>query len=481
MKTNIFFRTAALIAALSSLSGCANPEVELQKGIEIQIRPSSILSGFTAYRSSNFEMRADSHLRITCLLYDNNGKLAYKEQTLLGNFNQDITFHTTLNEGTYTIVALATCIQGTLASPSEEAYSISGTESLSQLRIEQTDDANAGYSYYSTWSIMGYASQTSSFGDSIINMNLKPATALVYLYWQDIHSHDNDGVSSVYGKYSAKASDYWGKNNYSWTITIEKDGSSSTDVIVKDFSPALYINGFTSEKGYNTYKGKISGNTLTIAKGQATGYTDSDGSALLYGGEENGEMVTFKDIVLRIDNGKLTTTNMFGTCVPGGGGWYELFNSGVEFTKELSVGSGGIDQYLIIYHSNDIMSFDDNGSPIYSTSLSSTDNYGHGISPANHNAYNYVYGMHNLFPGSSMNLFARTFSGNDRADYSKQTFTLVSGHQYVFSLDCATFKLTPYEGVLGTRASASGGEFDPIDGLSVSSYKQIDFSQKQFK
>lgn len=137
MKTNIFIHTAVIFAALSCLFGCTNPEIEIRKGIEIQIRPSTILSGFTPLKSDNFEMRSDSHLRITCLIYDGNGKLAYQEQTLLGNFNQDITFHTTLNEGTYTVVALATCIQGTLSSPTDEAYSISGTESLEQLRIEQ--------------------------------------------------------------------------------------------------------------------------------------------------------------------------------------------------------------------------------------------------------------------------------------------------------------------------------------------------------
>lgn len=455
MKTNIYFRTVALIAALSCLFGCTNPEIEIRKGVEIQIHPSTILSGFTAFESEHLEMLDDSYLRITCLLYDRNGNLAYQDQARVGDFGQDVTFRTTLDEknGNYTIIALATCIQGTLSSPTYEAYTISNTQSLNQLRIKQV----YSHSFSSTWSIMGYASKSVSFDDAVVRLNMKPATSLVYLLWQDLHAHDNDGASAdIYGSYSAKASDYWGKHNYSWTITIEKDGSSSTDVIVKDFSPALYVNGFTSDKGYNTYKGKISGNTLTIAKGQATGYTDSDGSALLYGGEENGEMVTFKDIILRIGNGKLTTTNMFGTCVPGSSGWYELFNPGVVFTKKSSSSeksSTGIDTYRFYYHSNDIMSFDDYGSPIYSTSLASANYYYAGISPADYTESKNVYSMRNLFPESSMKLFARAYSGNTYTDYSEQTFTLVSGHQYVFSLDCESFKLKPYEGILGTKSS----------------------------
>lgn len=480
MKTNIYFRTAAVLAAFSCLFGCTNPEIELHKSLEIQLHPSTILSAFTAYKSENFKMRDDSHLRITCLIYDRNGNLAYNEQTLLDSFDQDISFRTTLDEnnGNYTIIALATCIQGTLSSPSDEAYSILGTESLNQLRVELTN--TDGYSYYSTWSVMGYASQPVSSDDSVISLNMKPATSLVYMRWQDIHAHDNDGSSTgIYGRYSANATDYWGDNIYSWTMTVEKDGNSSTDVIIKDLSPFLYGKGFTSDNGCNIFKGKISGNSLTIAQGQETGCSVDEVPILLYGMESN----KVSDISLRIDNGKLTTTTMFGTYAKGesDGGWYDLFNSGVVFTKESSTtkdSSVGIDAYGIIYHSNDIMRFSDNGSPIYSTSLSSIENNGAWLTPADETSSNNIYAMHNLFPGSSINLFARTLSGNTRADYSNQTFTLVSGHQYVFDFDCSAFKLTPYEGVLGTRASSV--EFEPIDG-DLCSFKHIDFSQMQFK
>lgn len=454
MKTNIFIHTAVIFAALSCLFGCTNPEIEIRKGIEIQIRPSTILSGFTPLKSDNFEMRSDSHLRITCLIYDGNGKLAYQEQTLLGNFNQDITFHTTLNEGTYTVVALATCIQGTLSSPTDEAYSISGTESLEQLRIEQ--QAKSGFSNTSVWSVMGYASQAVSFDDSQVILNMKPATSLVYMYWQGIHAHDSDATTVVYSKYSAKATDYWGNNEYSWTITIEKDGNNSTDVIVKDLSPYLYKKGFTSDEGCNIFKGKIKGNTLTIAKGQETGVSVDKVPIRLYG-LENDDIT---DIYFRIDKGKLVTTTAFGVYISGDNhGWYDFFNPDVVFTKESPAdivftngSSVGIDSYGIIYHSNDIMKFDDNGLPIYSTSLSSTENNGAWVSPEDYTSTN-VYGVYNLFPGKSIGLFARTFSGNTRTDYSEQTFTLNSGHQYVFDFDCAAFKLTPYEGILGTRAS----------------------------
>lgn len=468
MKTNIFFRTVAIIATLTCIFGCTNPEVKVQKSIVIVVRPSTILSDFTAINSDDFEMYSNSYLRITCLIYDKNGNRTYANESLLDNFNKNVIFRPALDEESYTVVVLATCILGTLSSPTYEAYSISGTESLEQLRVEQV----TGHSFYSTWSMMGYATQTISFDDSTVDLNLKPATALVNLRWQNIHAHDNDGF--IYGKYSAKARDYWGKNEYSWTISVEKDGSSSTDVIVKDLSPFLYGKGFTSDNGCNIFKGKISGNILTIAQGQKTGCSVDEMPILLYGMGSN----KLSDISLRIDNGKLTTTTMFGTYVQdeSNGGWYELFNPGVEFTKDSSV---GIDEYYIIYHPNNVLQFTYDGTPQYSSSLSASENRGEQVSPAKNTSSTNIYSVHNLFPGSSIKLFARTYSGNTATDYSNQTFTLVSGHQYVFDFDCSAFKLTPYEGVLGTRASSV--EFEPIDGDSLCPFKHIDFSQMQFK
>jgi len=477
MKTNIFFRTAAVMAALSCLFGCANPEIELHKSIEIQLHPSTILSDFTAYKSENFEMFEGAKLRITCLLYDRDGNLAYQEETLLDNFDQDVSFRTTLDEkdGHYTIIALASCIYGTLSSPTNEAYSISGRESLEQLRVEQTK--TDGYSYYSTWSVMGYASQSVSSDDSVVKLNMKPATSLVYLRWQNIHAQDSY-VESLAGTFYAEATDYWGENNYSWTITIEKDGNSSTDVIVKDLSPLFYKYNYTSSKGYNTYKGKLNGSTLTIPKGQAVGCsTDDGGSVILQGGYNKDTKINFEDIVLNVNPNEriLTTANMFGTC--DNEGWYELFNPGVVFTMKTGLirVCEGIDAYGIIYHSNDIMRFTDDGSPVYSTSLSSNENNGAWVTPAEETSATNIYAMHNLFPGSSMNLFARAYTGNTYTDYSMQKISLVSGHQYVLDFDCEAFKLTQYEGVLGSRASTD--EFEPLEGNSLQHSNHVELSQ----
>lgn len=425
----------------------------MQDEFNIKLRPATILSGFTPYRQSHFEMYNNSHLRITCLLYDNSGHLVYSDQALLDGYDKDITFSTKLAPGSYKLIALATNIIGSLSSPSQEAYLITGKESLSQLQIEQT----TGRSYSSTWSIMGYASKTLDFSSREIVVNLEPATELVYLEWRDIHSHDGyDASSEIYGQYTATATDYWGTTTYTWPISIEKDGDSSTDVIVKNLSPILYEAGRTAAEGYNTYKGKISGDVLTIPQGQSTGCSSDQGEILLEGGAIDGEYITFEDIVLQIGDGKLTTANMFGTCVPGSeGGWYDLFNPGVIFSKP---SSKGIDKYAIIYHHNNLMKFSESGAPQFSSSLSTVDNGGEPISPSEYPDAVNLISLHNLFPGS-IQIYARTFAGNEVEDYPRKSVSLSAGHQYVFSLDCYSMDLTSYEGTLGTKSQ--GLEFVP--------------------
>ncbi|MCQ2181974.1 MAG: FimB/Mfa2 family fimbrial subunit [Bacteroidales bacterium] len=479
MKTNnIILAVASAVIMTFSFTCCTNPEVEVRNSIEIKLCPSTILSGLTPYNSSDFKMDTyddeTCHLRISCLLYDEAGKLAYRQEALLDDYNSDVSFTAMLDAGSYRLIALATNIFGTLSSPTLEAYSITGAEQLNQLQIHQNNEE----SYYSTWSIMGYATYNVSDFEKDVVVNMEPATSLVYLQWKNIHAHDNDVTTSdIYGQYTATATDYWGQNTFTWSISIEKDGSSTTDVIVKDFSPALYNAEFTAEKGYNTYKGKISGNTLTIQKGQSTGCKDEDGDVLLEGGTANGSYITLEDIVLKIGDGKLTTANMFGTCVPeSDNGWYDLFSPGVVFSKALS---SGIDKYYIIYHLNDIMKFSDSGTPQYSSSLSSVSNEGSSVSPANNPSATNIYEMCNLFPGS-INIFARTFVGNNQTDYSKQSISLKSGHQYVFSLDCNSIKLNASESVLGSKA-VSANEF-----VASNAYRfhQIPFDyipQKHFK
>lgn len=309
MKTNIYKLIALAVSAVTLLAGCTNPEVEQSKAITITLNPSTILSGFIPFDSSDFEVYSDSKLgdsklRITCLLYDNSGRLVKKAESLLSDYDKTVSFKLALESGTYRLIALASNILGTIDSPEYEAYSITGIEQLEQLQVEQVFDSSLG----SSWSVLGYSSGSINTADNEVFVNMEPATSLIYLLWKDIHANAN------------------------------------------------------------------------------------------------------------------------------------------------------IDDYYIIYHCNNIMKFSSSGAPIYTTNLSSTENCGEHIEPANYSEnHNRIYSTINLFPGS-FNLFARTFVGNNSADYSRQTVTVESGHQYVFTFDCSSLNLTASESTL-----KSGGFFNDFD------------------
>lgn len=195
MKTsNINLVAVAAFVAAFIFTGCTNPEVDVRKSVEITLHPSTILSGFTPYKSSNFDMFSDkdgeSALRITCLLYDEAGKLCFSDEAAVEDFYKDVTFSTPVDdEASYTLVALATCIQGPLSSPTYEAYTISDTGYLQHLKVKQI----ISNSLYSSLSVMGYASCKIESSEKVF-LNMEPGTALVYIQYKNIHAHDNDGV-----------------------------------------------------------------------------------------------------------------------------------------------------------------------------------------------------------------------------------------------------------------------------------------------
>lgn len=108
----------------------------------------------------------------------------------------------------------------------------------------------------------------------------------------------------------------------------------------------------------------------------------------------------------------------------------------------------GIDNYYIIYHNNDVISFSSWGiSP--STTLSTTDNNGQSLEPSDYPDTYGIYMMINLFPGT-FKIFGRTFIGNTSNDYGSQQFTVEAGRQYVMRFDCQACTLKAYEGVFGS-------------------------------
>jgi len=433
----------SLIYALFSiiiLGSCQNEAIEIQEQVKIIISPSQVLESFIPYKATDLEMENDeelgtARLRITALIYDSKGELYSKNVGLLNDYNSDYSFNILLNPNEeYKLLAFSSSIMGNLENTTAESYKFSGENNLNTLEVVQTNE----YSWYSNYSVLGILDNELTAGnDDNMKFNLKPATAYVNLNWRNIHTLHNSNSDSIYGNYTASTMDFYG-NRYSWEITLVP-GEDANEVIINNLSPKLSDVGFTSEEGVNFYSGYISGDKLIIPTGQDTGVIDADIYSIYLLGV-NEDTFEEEDIIMSIDrvNKTLTTENMWGTYSDkNDGGFYELFESGVKFTSS-DVGFE-YDKYYIIYHNNDIVKYRDNDF-VYSTSLDTTQNNGDSITPSNQvNSIN-IYSVCNLLPGT-FDVFARTFIGNESADYGRQSITVKSGQQYVFMFDCASLGL----------------------------------------
>jgi len=431
------------------LVSCQNDAIEIQEQVNITICPSKVLESFVPYKSDNLDMEVDDELgtaklRITVLIYDADGELYSKNEGLLDDYNSDYSFNILLDpKEEYKLLAFSSSIMGSLENITAESYKFHGIDNLNTLEVTQTTTD----SWYSNYSVLGILDADLDSHMDGMRLDLRPATALVNLYCRSIHALHNLTSDSIYGKYSAKATDYSG-NSYSWEIALAP-GERQNEVIINNLSPLLLNLGMNSDNGVNIYYGNLVGNKLIIPKGQDTGAIDGEQYPLyISGGSLYGDSFKEEDIIVSVDrvNRTLTVENMWGTFSnKNGWGFYELFEKGVKFTSH-AVGMLEYDKYCIVFHNNDVVNYRNNEFT-YATSLEDIHNNGETIAPSNNPKSDNIYSVHNLLPGT-FEVFARTYIGNESADYGMQSVTIESGRQYVFILDCADLELDIYAGQL---------------------------------
>lgn len=433
-----YIKTIVYATTLFFAFACTNESIQIQKQIKVTISPSRVLENFVPYESSQKEMSDDSEygkakLRITALLYDEYGKLVEKKEGLLNDYNSDYSCSfETYDDQEYTLVCFSSSIHGSLEEPDIEAYEFSGTERLANLKVSQWDEN----SYGSNWSVLGVADVEISSAETEYNILLRPATAFVYLLFTDIHANDStsstDGDCS--GVYTTTATDYFNRT-YTWEIEVEQYGNS---VVVKNLSPFFSSYNINSDIDCQIYQGYIEDGYIILPNAQEVGFDYEGEPAKLYGVTEIKDNTIYTgDIYIKIGNGILTFETGFGTYIEEQG-WCDAILPGIVFTSELST---GIDKYYIIYHNNDFVSYEQEYGFTYKTSLDGTSNNGHSLVPTDYPSYSSIYSYINLLPGD-FKVFARTFLGNEREDYSTQDIIVEAGQQYYLELDCASMKLT---------------------------------------
>lgn len=447
MKKYIAKILIAVIATFAVIS-CTNDPVAIQKQVQITISPSKVLEDIVPYESSHLEMYKEdgvtAKLKLVALIYDSNGNLYHQSEKIVNDYKSDYTFSVLVNDEKYRVLAYSYSVLD-VNGESISAYSVNNTSKLESLNIEQV----FSNSLSSNFSVLGMYDEVTSINDNM-RIDLSMATSYVYLRWLNIHagSKTSTGSSSVYGEYSVAASDYWGENTYSWTISVEQDYSRTNGVIVKDLCPFLYDLGYTSEDGYNTYYGYIEDNFLIIESGQSSGVSLSDGDVTIDGlFVYDGELYE-SDIMFYIEDGTLELATYFGTYYVDG--WCSLFEPGLVFN---SIGGGysGIDSYKYWLKLNNQVKFVDGGHK-YSSTLGGDTYVTASVEPANFPNGSNIYELRNFFPGT-FKVYMQENIGNDYEQYGNQQITLEPGKQYCLEYNCETKEMKLVPGELKTRSS----------------------------
>ena len=440
------------IAAAFLALACTNEPVEIQHQVTVTVSPAEVLDGFVAYDAEDKSMSDDaemgiSKLRITALLYDQDGKLIEKKEGLLKDYNEDYKFSVLMDsQQSYTLLCFSSAIHGTLENVEYESYTFSDEQRISTLKVLQEGEN----SYYSNWSVLGSACTKLSSGSNNVDVKLAPATSFVYLRWCDIHAN-GDGASSttdVTGTYSVTATSYF-DDTYTWEIEVIQSGK---DVTIKNLAPFFVEMGLTADIGYNTFTGYIEDGYIIVPQGQTVGWEYEGAPIKLYGIDRiEGTTIYIDDMRIKIESGKLIAENGLATYLDHAeGGWLDLFTSPVEFksTSSNQPSTGyGVDDYAIIYHNNDVVTYKDGSGFEYKTTLNDSSINGRTISPADYPEAKNIYVYINLLPGE-FDTFARTFIGNDMQDYSRHKIVVEAGKQYYLELDCKTMSLNLVPGTL---------------------------------
>ena len=447
--------TNVLTAVIAVLSIVSCKEVQTQKQVQITISPSEVLKDIVPYNSSDIGMYQEedgskAQLKLVALIYDKDGNLYHQSEQLVKDYNSDYTFSVLVDGEDYRLLAFSYSVLER-GQESFASYSITNTNRLEDLKIQQ----NYSNSFFSNWSVLGMYDKTLSISDNM-QVNLSMATSYVYLRWLNIHAASSNssstGSSSIYGSYSASATDYWGEESYSWTISIEEDATRPNGVIVKDLCPAIYSAGLTSDDGYNTYNGYIEDNFLIIESGQKTGATASEMDITIEGLFEYDGETYDSDIMFYIEDGALVSATYFGSWCESG--WFSLFEPGLVFNP---VGGGqGIDSYEYWMRLNDMLTFNDNGCK-YSTTLESGQYITSSTEPMDYEFKN-IYELRNFIPGT-FNVFMQENVGDESEMYGEQQITLEAGKQYCLEYNCETKELNLVPGEMKTRGNTLADNF----------------------
>ena len=199
MKRNSYISTICvamfLISFVCALSSCENESVDISRSdVQFSIRVADVISPFQAYKAPDKDMYSESgipsKINILCLLYDDSGHLLNEFSQTISEYNSNlITFSSPVSGSNPVLVCFSYATWTNKSGKIFKAYDITGKESLSTLRVESDLASEVNLI---PWQVLGGAIVQLGATSQNISVSLKPLGGLVYLSWENIHSHDKE-------------------------------------------------------------------------------------------------------------------------------------------------------------------------------------------------------------------------------------------------------------------------------------------------
>lgn len=223
MKKYILLVVSAVALAFTSCSD--KEEIDIKYQVNVTVDPSTVKSAFHGYsvngETYGLDMDETSELLITSLIYDNSGNLVEKKESLVKDYSSSAKYSLNMRDGEeYTVVAITYSVDKT---NDIDSYLIENENKLDKLTV--TSEWRNGNSFYSNWSMLGIATKTINSGNKDNIINVKPASSIVVLTYNNIHAFDESGVDKHWIAYKNNVQAKFSNGNLEYgTISAVNSG-----------------------------------------------------------------------------------------------------------------------------------------------------------------------------------------------------------------------------------------------------------------
>lgn len=233
MKKILYLAVMTVVAFFAS---CSNKEIEVGYSLNVKVDPSEVVSPFVPFYAGDLDACPSGYmLRVHVYAYNAEGVLKGSGVSYLNNYGSIASVDLHVPTGMYNIIAVTDVVKGTASDIDLEYWSFSGQESISSLKVSETD-----YISHSR-GILGIANGQYNVTASNATFMMKPkaAGALLISYIRNIHQYSS---VTYYELDVNRNSDYLSFSSTGDYLTSVKNNNNSFDWRLSAVEPADHPN-----------------------------------------------------------------------------------------------------------------------------------------------------------------------------------------------------------------------------------------------